>query len=33
MNDITKDYLNGTLGAVLAPRIAKFKNDITSIGK
>ena len=31
MNDITKDYLNGTLGAVLAPRIAKWKDDISSI--
>ena len=33
LNDVTRDYLNGTLGAVLAPRIAKFKDDITSIGK
>ena len=33
MDDITKDYLNGNLGSVLAPRIAKFKDDITSIGK
>ena len=31
MDDITKDYLNGTLGSVLAPRIAKWKNDISSI--
>ena len=31
MNDITKDYLNGTLGSVLAPRIAKWKDDISSI--
>lgn len=33
LNDVAKDYLNGTLGSVLAPRIAKWKNDITSIGK
>ena len=31
MNDITKDYLNGTLGSVLAPRIEKWKDDISSI--
>ena len=31
MNDITKDYLDGTLGSVLAPRIAKWKDDISSI--
>jgi len=33
LNDVAKDYLNGTLGTVLAPRIAKFKDDIASIGK
>ena len=33
LNDVTKDYVNGTLGSILAPRIAKFKEDITSIGK
>lgn len=33
LNDVAKDYLNGTLGSVLTPRIAKFKDDITSIGK
>ncbi len=31
MNDITKDYSNETLGSVLAPRIAKWKDDISSI--
>jgi len=33
LNDVAKDYLNGNLGSVLAPRIAKLKDDITSIGK
>ena len=33
LNDVAKDYLKGTLGSVLAPRIAKWKDDITSIGK
>ena len=33
INDVAKDYLSGNLGNVLAPRIAKFKDDITSIGK
>lgn len=31
LNDVTKDYLNNTLGDVLAPRIAKWKKDISSI--
>ena len=31
MNDITKDYLDGTLSSVLAPRIAQWKDDISSI--
>ena len=31
LNDVAKDYLNGTLGTVLAPRIAKWKKDISSI--
>ena len=25
LNDVAKDYVNGTLGTVLAPRIAKWK--------
>jgi len=33
INDVAKDYLSGNLGNVLAPRIAKFKDDITSIRK
>lgn len=33
ITDVAKDYVKGTLGTVLAPRIAKFKNDITSIRK
>ena len=31
LNDVAKDYLNGTLGSILAPRIAKWKKDISSI--
>lgn len=31
LNDVTKDYVNGTLGSILAPRIAKWKKDISSI--
>ena len=31
LNDVAKDYVNGTLGTVLAPRIAKWKKDISSI--
>lgn len=31
LNDVAKDYLNGTLGTVLASRIAKWKKDISSI--
>ena len=33
MDDITKDYINGTLGSVLAPRIMKWKNDLSKIAK
>jgi nanoRNase/pAp phosphatase (c-di-AMP/oligoRNAs hydrolase) len=31
LNDVAKDYIKGTLGSVLAPRIAKWKDDISSI--
>ena len=31
LNDVAKDYVNGTLGSILAPRIAKWKKDISSI--
>ena len=31
LNDVAKDYIKGTLGTVLAPRIAKWKKDISSI--
>ena len=31
MDDIAKDYVKGNLGSVLAPRIAKWKNDVSSI--
>ena len=30
-NEVTKAYLNNTLGGILAPRIAKWKKDISSI--
>lgn len=30
-NEVTEAYLNNTLGGVLAPRIAKWKKDISSI--
>ena len=33
ITDVAKDFANGTLANRLAPRIAKFKDDITSIGK
>ena len=33
MDDITKDYINGTLGGVLAPRIMKYKSDLSKIAK
>ena len=31
MNDVAKDFANGTLANRLAPRIAKWKKDISSI--
>ena len=31
MNDVAKDFSKGTLANRLAPRIAKWKNDISSI--
>ena len=31
LNDVAKDYIKGTLGTVLATRIAKWKKDISSI--
>lgn len=31
LNDVAKDYVNGTLGSILASRIAKWKKDISSI--
>ena len=31
INDVAKDYIKGTLGTVLASRIAKWKKDISSI--
>ena len=30
-NEVTEAYLNNTLGGILAPRIAKWKKDISSI--
>ena len=30
-DEVTEAYLNNTLGGVLAPRIAKWKKDISSI--
>lgn len=33
LDDVAKDFLKGNLGTVLAPRIAKWKNDISSIEK
>ena len=30
-DEVTKAYLNNTLGGILAPRIAKWKKDISSI--
>ncbi len=30
-DEVTKAYLNNTLGGILAPRIAKWKDDISSI--
>ena len=31
MDDVTKDYIKGTLGSILGSRIDKWKNDISSI--
>ena len=33
MDDVARDYINGTLGTVLAPRIEKWKNDLSKIAK
>ena len=30
-NEVTEAYLNNTLGSILAPRVAKWKKDISSI--